>query len=122
MTAAFTFLIDGESVPLPKGDDPFQLEYMNLGTSSRMANGRMRTQIVTQKIRIRISWTGLTWSERSQLLRLFMASSATAKVFALPDGQTLSALTGTGTWSESHEYNPFLHVVFYNVSFTIEQE
>jgi hypothetical protein len=113
--------INDTSVALPKAQEPFKMEYLPLGSGSRMASGVLRTQLTAMRWRIGISWDGLTQDERDTLFGTYLAGLTTPIQYVHPNGQlTLTVQTGVGSWSESQFYSSSGEVL-YTIGFSVEQ-
>lgn len=119
MTVSMTF--GGSPVALPRGDDPFQHEYIPFGSSNRMYDATLRVQVTGLRWRCRIAWEGLTAAERTTLLTAYGTYLTTAGTLVFPDGLTISMMTGMGSWSESQWRDPYDGTTYYNVEFAVEQ-
>lgn len=116
-----THTLGGSPLPLPRADDPFGMEYIPFGAAERKLNCNYHMQLLGARWRVRESWEGLTKVERDSLFGLYAAYLAAPAAYVMPDGLTLTVYTGLNTWSESHYYQPHTGVVYYNVSFQLEQ-
>jgi hypothetical protein len=119
MTLSLTF--GGTAVALPREEDPFDQEYIPFGASSRMYDATLRVQVTGMRWRCRINWDGLTKGERDALFTEYQDALVTTTAVAFPDGLTINALTGMGSWSEGKWFDPWAGDDRYRVSFTVEQ-
>jgi hypothetical protein len=109
------------NLPMPKADDPFGMEYMPFGVALRTANATYRVQLTGAKWRVRVNFEGLTKAERDTTFAAFQSALATAQTYVMPEGTSISVMTGLNSWQESHAYDPHDGVWYYNCSFTVEQ-
>ena len=119
MTFSLTF--GGTPVALPRGDEPFRHEYIPFGSSNRMYDATLRVQVTGSRWRCRISWEGLTSTERDALFVIYQTYLATAGALVFPDGLSISMMTGMGSWIETQWHDPYGVTTFYDVEFTVEQ-
>ncbi|GAB4565371.1 MAG: hypothetical protein Kow0047_15930 [Anaerolineae bacterium] len=112
-----TMIWDGVETPLPDRDG-VQIDDQFIGASRRMASGRLRTDIVAVKRRVRVTWSGCTQSERDALRARYLASGEA--VITLPDGQTFTGVPKVGGWSERQIYDA-RDQPYYVVSVTFEE-
>jgi hypothetical protein len=106
---------------MPKADDPFGMEYIPFGAALRTANASYRVQLTGAKWRVRVNFEGLTRAERDTTFAAYTSALATAQTYTMPDGTSMSIMTGLNSWSESHAYDRWREVWYYNCSFTVEQ-
>lgn len=118
---ALTMTIGGTPVALPREQDPFQSEYIPFGISQRMYDATLRVQVTGLRWRVRISWEGLTQTERDALFVLYGTYLTTAGAIVFPDGLSISIMTGIGSWTEGQFIDPRSEAEYYNVGFTVEQ-
>lgn len=117
-----TFTVDGNSLPLPRSDSAYELEYIPFGVAQRAQSGALRVQYTTNKYRTRINWTGLSAAERTSLLGLYSTYIKQAGVWLFPTGLTFSGTIALSSWTEAPPwYSPFDGIWYYDVSFTVEQ-
>lgn len=119
MTLTMTF--GGSPVALPREQDPFESEYIPFGASHRMYDATLRVQVTGLRWRVRISWEGLTQTERNTLFTVYGNYLTTAGALVFPDGLSISMMTGMGSWSESVWFDPRTEAPYYDVGFTVEQ-
>ena len=117
----FVMAIDSVYLPMPRAQDPFRMEYLPMGAERRMANGRLRVQLVASRWQVGVFWEGLTQAERDLLWTTWGGYIATAGLVYLPNGLSFTGMTALGSWQEAHWYDPHSGAVRYNVSFIIKQ-
>ena len=109
------------NLPMPKADDPFGMEYMPFGVALRTADAAYHVQLAGAKWRIRVNFEGLTKAERDTTFASYSSALATAQTYVMPDGTSISVMTGLNSWQENHNYDPHNLIWYYNCSFTVEQ-
>jgi len=119
--ADFTFTLDGNPLPMPRADNPFDMEYMPLGSQRRAASGKLRVDHVASRWRVQVFWEGLTQAERDQLWNYFGTYIATVGTLVLPTGLSIEVMVGLNSWSENQLYDPWTGEVLYDVSFEFQQ-
>lgn len=118
---SFSMTLGGTTLPMPRHPEPYRMEYIPFGGQRRMANGALRVQLTAARWRVTVSWEGLTKAERDVLWTQWGTYIATSAVVLLPDGLTFTAMTALGSWQEGHYFDPRSGVVYYDVSFGLEQ-
>lgn len=116
-----THTLGGTTLPMPKADEPFGMEYMPFGVALRTADCSYHVQLVGAKWRVRVNFEGLSAAELATVFGAFRAALATAATYVMPDGTTLSVMTGLSSWAQSLYYDRWNEIWYYNCSFTVEQ-
>jgi hypothetical protein len=118
---ALTHSLGDTNLPLPKADEPFGMEYLPFGVALRTLDASYHVQLTGIKWKVRINWEDLTKAERDTLFGAYCYYLVVPGVYVMPDGLSLSVMTGLGSWVESPTYEPWQQIWRYACSFTVEQ-
>jgi hypothetical protein len=116
-----THSIGNTNLPLPRGDNPFEMEYMPFGAAARTISGAYRVQLTGAAWKIRLNFEGLTKAERDSLFSVYASHLAVADTYTMPDGLSFSVMSSLNSWVESQFYAPYSGTVYYDAAFTVEQ-
>lgn len=114
-----TMTLGGTSLPLPRADGPFDMDYIPFGVQHRTKSGSLRIQLTGTAWTIRAFWEGLTKAERDSLFAVHGGAIATQSTLVMPDGVSLEVMTSLGSWTERQWYD-YAGTAYYDVSFSME--
>lgn len=70
------------------------------GSSSRMADFSLRVDVIGEKRKIPMEWTGLSKAELDAIRVIYDAKASTANTLAYPDGRSWSVIAIHHGWGE----------------------
>lgn len=118
---SLTFTAGGTSLPMPRQNDPYKMEYIPFGSASRALSGALRVQFIASRWKIDITWEGLTKTERDSLFTVYNTYLSASGTWIFPDGKTLTGMVAMGSWSESQWHQINSGNIYYDISFTVEE-
>lgn len=116
-----TLTVAGTPLPLPRAENPLDVEYAPFGITQRTANATLRTQYITHKWKVRVYWIGLTQAEKNSLLSVYTTYTMASAAWVFPTGLTFTGRIPMSTWAESMWFQPGTDTPYYDVNFSIEE-
>lgn len=95
---------NGTTLPYCKPDG-IALNEVVVGGQRRVGSGALVTDRVARKMRITLSWEGLSETEYTAFMSTYATNSLLSSVLRLPNGRTYTVQEEVNSWQESVWYD-----------------